>query len=254
MILVNGCSYTYGDELEDPSSQRWSTHLEEILGTKVLNIARPGSSNSKIFRDTCNTLMTEKGITGCLVMWSAFERVEFINIGLEHNYNKNAELINEPFVQMSPSRIVKENRSIKGQEDAWETFYGRIYTSETGIVNTVNYMCWINWICSLINIDCAQIQFHEGNRNLFNRSFSRSRQDTIGPRLIRIAKPCGEKVNKLPAASKIGFSERFKTFNEFTTENKFRRMPEGHPGPEAHLHYARYLGSVFSELKVFNGV
>ena len=48
--LVSGCSFTFGDELEDPVTQRWSTHLSKLTGKRVDNVSFPGASNKYIWR------------------------------------------------------------------------------------------------------------------------------------------------------------------------------------------------------------
>jgi len=186
-------------------------------------------------------------------MWSAFERVEFISLATEHNYNSDLKLINEPFVQVSPSRLDGSCRSIKRNLDAWQTFYGEIYTRETGIVNTINYMSWIYLMSTMLNCECIQLWFHEGNRYNFNRTFVQSRLNSQGPRLHRIYKQVNEKLDSLPGKCKIGLNDRYLTFNEFTTANKYPRMPEGHPGPQAHKEYALYLKGMIDTHNLFRG-
>jgi len=245
MILLNGCSFTYGDELENPDKERWGTHLGELLGKTILNKSAPGASNSRIFRTTMGMLSGMEDLSqleGVIIMWSAFERVEMISLHAEHNYDRDSNLINSQFLQMSPSRISKNNRSITRNWQAWETFYGEIYTRETGIVNTINYMSWVKWICDQLKVTCIQGWFHEGNRVTFAKTFSPARIEQLGPRLTRIYEPVIKKFNALPPQCKLGATENDgPTFHEFTMKNNFKLMPREHPGPEAHKAYGEQL-------------
>ena len=51
-IFFNGCSHTYGEELEDPKTQRYSALLE----CDDVNIARVGNSNDIIVKETIEWL------------------------------------------------------------------------------------------------------------------------------------------------------------------------------------------------------
>lgn len=254
MILVNGCSFTYGDELANPEEQRWSSHLGRLLNKEVVNISAPGSSNAKILRDTLNWLNSPETVNseieGIVIMWSAFERVEYISLYAGHNYDNESKLINEPFLQMSPSRITRDNRSLGKTRLAWESFYGEIYTHETGIVNTINYMGWINWVTGLLGCECMQLWFHEGNKSTFRKTFAKPRLDIQGSRLHRIFEPIQAKLLSLPAKCKIGSNDRYLTFNQFTDEKRLDRMPLGHPGPIAHERYAQYMFNIIQELNL----
>jgi hypothetical protein len=244
MILLNGCSFTYGDELQDPANSRWGTHLGKLINRDIHNLSAPGASNSRIFRTTL-TFLAEQDLSeleGIIVMWSAFERVEMISLHNEHNYDKDSNLINGQFIQMSPSRVGKENRSIVRNYQAWETFYGEIYTRETGVVETINYMVWLKWICDQLKITCLQGWFHEGNRQMVQKLFHPSRLQTLGPKLERIAKPAKKKLNTLPNHCMVGARENNGlTFHEFTKMNGYKTLSRGHPDAEAHKAYAQFM-------------
>ena len=51
-IVANGCSYTYGEELDVPSKQSWPALLAQKMNMNLVNIARPGSGNDGILRRT----------------------------------------------------------------------------------------------------------------------------------------------------------------------------------------------------------
>ena len=51
-LIVHGCSFTFGEELEDPTNQCWAAHLANRLKIPtVINLARPAYSNDHIMED-----------------------------------------------------------------------------------------------------------------------------------------------------------------------------------------------------------
>jgi Family of unknown function (DUF6071) len=53
LLVTNGCSFTRGEELSDPSIEAWPFVLARLLGIpQVVNLARDGSSNRRIVRST----------------------------------------------------------------------------------------------------------------------------------------------------------------------------------------------------------
>jgi len=51
-LVVNGCSWTYGQGLEDPTTQAWPALVAKELGIPVVNLAVRGSGNDAIHRRT----------------------------------------------------------------------------------------------------------------------------------------------------------------------------------------------------------
>jgi hypothetical protein len=60
MIYVDGSSFTYGDELDEPASQAWPALLSNMLHTKVVNNAKVGKSNEHMIFDTINFCVNEQ--------------------------------------------------------------------------------------------------------------------------------------------------------------------------------------------------
>src|SRR5210317_1927359 len=91
MLLTNGCSFVWGDELEGYTRNKHTKHtfsykLSRHLDIPYENLACCGSGNSKIFRDTINYLRTSKNkITHMVILWSSWARDEIAepNIGDE---------------------------------------------------------------------------------------------------------------------------------------------------------------------------
>ena len=64
----------------------------------------------------------------------------------------------------------------------------------------------------------------------------------LGLRLERIQELAEGMISGFNKTQLIGLEgSNLKSFNEFTEEGNYKKMPEGHPGPEAHKQYAQYL-------------
>lgn len=83
LVVVNGCSMTYGDELRDRLTTGWGAVLAQRLGADLLNLAACAGSNDRIVRLTVDRLGDEirrrrlrPEEVLVLVMWSRLNRFE----------------------------------------------------------------------------------------------------------------------------------------------------------------------------------
>lgn len=83
LIVTNGCSYTRGQELNDPEHESWPTQLKLASGIPVVNIARNGASNRRIVRTTVELLgplLHRHQVTAAevlvIIMWTSLSRSE----------------------------------------------------------------------------------------------------------------------------------------------------------------------------------
>jgi len=53
-LVVNGCSYTYGHGIDNPTKDGWPALVAKELGVPLINLAFPGQGNQAIFRKTMN--------------------------------------------------------------------------------------------------------------------------------------------------------------------------------------------------------
>ena len=51
-LVVNGCSFTYGQGIENPIQDAWPSLLAKRLGVPLVNLALPGQGNTAIYRRT----------------------------------------------------------------------------------------------------------------------------------------------------------------------------------------------------------
>lgn len=58
-LVVNGCSFVYGDGLDSPNTQAWPKLLADKLGVPVVNLALGATSNDRIYRKTVEYFFTD---------------------------------------------------------------------------------------------------------------------------------------------------------------------------------------------------
>jgi hypothetical protein len=93
-LYVNGCSWTYGSDLEhcvSPSSDQyridnsWATILGKLLGLEVINGSAPGAGNDRILR-TATKDITNLILQGrrplIVIAWSSLQRFELPEGGI----------------------------------------------------------------------------------------------------------------------------------------------------------------------------
>ena len=156
-------------------------------------------------------------------------------------------------MKVSPSRLnSRQYKSVTRKIESLKAFYNDLYSSEGGIWQTVNYMYWIKKLCEMHNIDCMQGWFHEAMLARYRRVFSRINHQNMGGRLVSIDKEVSGKLREFAPYQLIGCpGTDYQTFNMFTDRGGYKRMPEDHPGPEAHEGYAQYLFDIIKEHNLF---
>jgi hypothetical protein len=60
-LVVNGCSFTYCDGLENPAIQGWPALLAKKLNVPVVNLAIGGTGNYRIYRKTVDYFFKDTG-------------------------------------------------------------------------------------------------------------------------------------------------------------------------------------------------
>lgn len=60
-LVVNGCSYTYGHGIDNPTRDGWPALVAKELGVPLINLAFPGQGNQAIFRKTMNYFLHDLG-------------------------------------------------------------------------------------------------------------------------------------------------------------------------------------------------
>lgn len=91
MIYVNGCSFTYGDELSD-RYMAWPYLLAEKLQTKVFNDATSGGTNYRNVYSTLKNLRYNYDLY--IIAWTSTTRYTFYKSDNNYEINFNPQLDN----------------------------------------------------------------------------------------------------------------------------------------------------------------
>ena len=74
-LYTNGCSFVWGDELEDRGNEAFPFLLKDRLGCELINESRRGSSNQRILRTTLARKFEKD--TFVIIGWSSIYRYEY---------------------------------------------------------------------------------------------------------------------------------------------------------------------------------
>jgi hypothetical protein len=99
-LVTNGCSFTFGDELENPRTQAWPALLAKRLGLPIVNLALPGTGNDCILRRTTEYLYKNSS-TGSkplvIIAWSQdWRREEWFTDYYEYKGHNNYGIVQLP--------------------------------------------------------------------------------------------------------------------------------------------------------------
>jgi len=249
MLLTNGCSFVWGDELEGfdhdpPTHQKHTfTHkLAKLLGLPYENLARCGNGNDKIFRDVIVRLSDESlpTPTHVVILWSAWQRMETACRSGRHQYVRGH--INPDYCMVQFS----EERSIYTDESCWGAitkYYNEFYTVRTSIIQQLSYMIAMQKLCDEMGIKLIQGAFHV--RLLYNLSLCLS---NTSPEWREYNEKISSMISILRKTSRIGLGEWIDMRNLATETEGFYLKPQGHPCEGTHHEYAKLLHHIFTNV------
>ena len=154
-IYFDGCSWTYGAELENPEEERFSKVLCNELGAEEYNIAQGGGSNDRIVR---NLLVEhEHNIEDydlAVIQMTYPVRTEFydnkwIRVNPKNNYNK--------WLHGEDGNIERLGEKFKDHADFWKYYYMHVAnekyfeTQEKIHYHTIRNSCKIPLVLLTIN-------------------------------------------------------------------------------------------------------
>lgn len=247
MLLTNGCSFVWGDELEgydqDPPVHHpltFAHQLAEKLNVDYINLAQCGSCNQKIFRDTTDYLRTcEKLPSHIVILWSAWQREEIAeNYPVNHEKDKNI-FRSQCMTQISPSRT---NQVKPELFEIMDSYYDHYDVTRTGIIRTFNYMTHMQWLCETLGIKLIQGVFH---RRMWENVLL-----CMDPRYRKTESPWSEwmdyledSLNYLKDTSRVGMNRYIDLYS--LSKEKYTIKPHAHPDEDANSEYADILYNIF---------
>ena len=149
MILFNGCSWTYGDELDDPILEGYPHLLADKLNLPFKNLGRNGRSNDSIFHSTMSYLLEEHPKL-VIVQWTHPPRFGFLE------GDEWSDHIPKSFVSHIFSYAVKDEDGNKDykvcniEDDLVNSSYLRMYTYMISLehycrLNKIPYIAYSNY-------------------------------------------------------------------------------------------------------------
>ena len=246
MLLTNGCSFVWGDELEGYSTSppsHWHhtfTHkLAEKLDMPYVNLATCGACNQKIFRDATTWLNDpeKERPTHMVIIWSAWQREEVCE-NHSDDFEKEREILRyQCMTQVSPARVKNLKPELR---KPFDRLYEHYDTTRTGIIRTLAYMETMQTLCDALGIKLIQGVFHElMYRNLLDKMHRRNRKQDWGEWMDWVEKSMG----RLKDTSKIGLG---KYEDLYTVGKRHKILEYGHPNETAQDEYADLLFHIFN--------
>ena len=94
-IYAGGCSFTYGDELENPATSAWPNQLAEVLTASINNDSINGGSNARtVYRTIKNT---QNDYDLYLIAWTDYSRFTFYKSDNNFETNFSSRLIHTKY-------------------------------------------------------------------------------------------------------------------------------------------------------------
>jgi len=114
-LYFNGCSFTYGDELENPQQHSWPTLVSSRLNCDFLNDAVSGGTNDRI---VYKTLLNHKRYDFFIIAWTHYARFT------EYNPIDNFEINFSPRLNLNAA--LQCSNDLKKNYSKYKT-YGEMY-------------------------------------------------------------------------------------------------------------------------------
>lgn len=253
IIVSNGDSFTYGDELEgsrqevDNHHHHTYTHkLANKLDRRYVNLAVNGASNDKIYRRTFDFLMTtSKEIDLLVIMWSNFGRFEICEpftleqdrqIFIHSDANMNQIIPDHHSKQMrlrfagegERSRILKE-------------YVSEVLTNQTQVFKLLSHMTQMQWVCGKLGIPIIQGVIHDDMYKIFLNSLKGEGFEDYRETIV-------SKYRMLLDECKIGLGS-YRSIYRVGEENH-TVLPMGHVCENAHTEFADMLYDIILEKEI----
>lgn len=251
MLLTNGCSFVWGDELEgcyDDPPTHWPhtfTHkLAELLGgMEYINLGTCGGGNDKIFRDTVRYLSNpdNKKPTHMVILWSGWSRAE-----MAEHWTEDQEIVAkvqrfDGMSQFSPERI---NNLLEHKWGPTMMFYETSYELRTDIQHGLDKMVAMQLLADSMNIKLIQGCFHHMMKDQMAGTISETASTGM---YTKWAKSVRKSMELLRKESKVGLSH-WQDMYSMALE-RFSTKEGNHPDEDTHTEYANLLNHIFTQME-----
>ena len=259
IMVFNGDSFTYGDELKGYEDNQQDPHTfayklaQDHFDKKYVNLATNGSSNSKIFRTTLDFIhKTNKDIGLLCIMWTNWGRFELcenfalpsdqeILIPQECNMN-----------QIIPSQrsggFQWDNKAEDGgleRAEILKAYTENVLTMHTQIMQGLTYMEHIQWLCDYMGIKLLMGVVHG---DMYLNYLHTLKGDGYEDYKVAVS----TKMRRLRHENRIGLGHYHALWN--ISKDKYTLRPNGHADEDAHTDFAEMLFSITEEKNFINAI
>ena len=221
-IAFAGCSFTWGDELENPEEQRFSRLVCNKLGAEEINVSRCGWSNDLIlhkFLKYCTS--TEGAFQGCgkpdvaVIQWTTISRWQI----WDDSQNDWESII----IQMAGKKLPPKTKNVRNNPKRWNAFmyYRHVYSDQHGIENYWKNIYLAEQYCKDNDIKLI----------MMNNPTDKPTIDYVSP----YQSLCKNKIHYIKAGI-LPYSNKMKP-----DELKEYYMEKTHPSPKGHQMIADYV-------------
>jgi len=106
-FYFNGCSYTFGDELNNPSKEAWPTLISNHYGVSFLNDAVSGGTNDRIMNGVVKNINKYDKFYIAWTSYFRFTRQYYANLS-EINFNPSMTI---KWDKLYDNQLLKHNKS-----------------------------------------------------------------------------------------------------------------------------------------------
>lgn len=258
ILYTNGCSFTYGGELESPSKEAWPYLLGDMLSCRVVNEAQCGISNDCIMRMTLDFLTQNTHMYDDLlivIMWSFLGRFDYYDD------------VNQQFITVAPHGHVKHGRKFDievfdpdtherkcndkdddlADKNSWSNRWLAIHSKDVqNAYDSYTNICSDKWdayrhfhhaLCLQNFLKVNNIRYKFCNVGYTEREHDwKSTADNMVTGFLP-----SNYVEQIDENEYPGFKDWRLGFTPYTDHRGCKRLPGGHPDAESHKLYADYL-------------
>jgi len=253
ILLTNGDSFTYGDELEgsrspngiDTHHRHTYTHkLSERLHLPYVNLAENGSSNAKIYRRTLDFLMRPSDhVDMVVIMWSNWGRFELcesehfladkdIHIPQECNMN---QII--PSHKSTSFELQWGDSTNKNRKEILKAYTEDVLTMQTQILYGLKCMQQMQFICEMMMIPIIQGVIHG---DMYKNILATLKMDGFEDYKKEVTKI----LKDLRPECKMGLGNYTDLYT--LAEKSYTLKPMGHADEDTHTEYAKLIAHIIT--------
>lgn len=228
-LYFNGCSHTYGDDLDLPAAQSWPAILANSVGCDFLNDAVSGNANDHIIY---RTIKNVREFDKIYIAWTYIER--FTRYRADNNYvvNFNPKLTN--------SLYGNDSNFVNYGKMHYAVWYNELYSFKLWLQNIImvqRYLEYAKTPYTMINADNNNINRWATSWPNFNSSvqsmlcFDFMNDDQLYQE--------HEEIQQL--LKQINFENYIGWNTWWITKDSFPTGPTGHYLSQGHEHVAKYI-------------